>query len=472
MELNLFPFAVEALGYNKTVYKDIDRIYRSRKYDFYRAAKEHELYTHQIVTEGGLLQEEYCKKALGILLVATGEETGSEINRDLSDIFRKGWTYAYLFVQNNVEINLGKFMKYAIRKAGGLGKVSDDWLNAQLFVVYFLALNAGKPIVENEFKTTYEQTLIGRWNHYKEDDPGRISLKHTKPELLSRVKGLKRRLYAEYGRFTDFTAMYGLFGRAEKMALLFDFERLSCESVFNTVKFSERDIEEILLAYQPKKDEPDLRPAIDFLVDAMYIRYMVKAYKEVKRRYFANNKETAYIELEGMEKDLSAARQEISRLSGLLSGSQEETRRLERELSRLKTELAETTKNRRELNSLREFLFSLDRQDEYEQTAPHDPERLKNYKAVLIGGHEKWQARMKELLPKFIFIHPDNAAFDLRLLDGVDAIFVYTQYINHSIYERTMGAATGKRVGYLNQPNEARVLQEIARFIKDEFKPA
>ena len=464
MEFNIFPFVVEALGCNEKVYKDLDRLYQSRKYEFYRAAKEHELYTHQIVTEGGLLQEEYCKKALGILLCAIGNE---EIAESLSAIFRKGWTYAYLFVQNNAEIDLGRFMRSIVKKAGGIDKMSDDWLNTQLFVVYFLALNTGKPITGNDFRATFERLLVDRWSHYNDDDPTRISLNNATPERLARVRDLKRRIFAVNGRLTDFITMYGKFGRAEKMALLFDFERLSCESVFNTVQFSERDIEEILLAYGPPK-EIDLNNAIAFLVDAMYIRYMIKAYQEVKWRYFANNKETAYIELEGLEKDLSAARGEISRLSALLSGAQEENRRLERELSRLKAELAEETKNRQELNALREFLFSLDRQEEYEETSPYDLAELQNYKAVLVGGHEKWQQRMKELLPRFIFIHPDNAAFDVRLLDGVDTVLIYTQYISHAIYERVMSAIAGRNitVGFINQPNESLVLSDIARIIQ------
>lgn len=464
MQFNLFPFAVEALGGNEKIYRDLDLLYQTRKYEFYRAAKVHKLYTHQIVTEGGLLQEEYCKKALGILLCAIGN---TEIADALSAIFRKGWTYAYLFVQNNAEIDLERFMRAIVKKAGGIDKMSDDWLNTQLFVVYFLALNTGKPITGNDFRATFERLLFDRWNHYREEDPTRISLNNATPERLARVRDLKRRIFAKYGRFADFIAMYGKFGRAEKMALLYDFERLSCESVFNTVKFSERDIEEIMLAYGPPK-EVNLDNAIIFLVDAMYVRYMIKAYKEVKRRYFANNKETAYIELEGLEKDLSAAKGEVARLSALLSGAQEENRRLERELTRLNAELAEETKNRQELNALREFLFSLDRREEYEESAIYDLAKLQNYKAVLVGGHEKWQSRMKELLPRFVFIHPDNAAFDLRLLDGIDTVFIYTQYISHSIYERVMSAIAGRdiAIGYINQPNEARVLSDIARIIQ------
>ncbi len=457
MEIYLLPFAVEALGYNRKIYKDIDRLYQSRKYEFYKAAKGHELYSHQIVTEGGLLQEEYCKKALGILLCAGKDE---DVAKQLSAIFRKGWTYAYLFVENNSEIDLGKFIKNAARKAGGLDKVSDDWLNSQLFVVYFLALNAGKPFAQNESLRFFEEVLHTRWQHY--DGEMRISLKRATPDQLAKVKGLKNQVYAQHGRFVDYNGMYDkLKDRAESMALLFDYEKLSFPSIIEDVKFTETDIEEILLACQSDG-------VADYLCDAMYVRYMAKAYKDVKRRYFENNKETMYLELEGLEKEIAAAKQETNRLSGALEEARDRIGVLEKENARLKDELAEEKKNRQELNGLREFLFSLDLQEEYRE-AQYDPDELKNYKAVLIGGHEKWQARMKELLPKFIFVHPDNVAFDLRLLDGVGTVFVYTNYLNHSIYYRAMGAIAGKnvQVGFISQANEALVLKHIANFFKE-----
>ena len=51
----------EALGYNKAIYGEIDDIYKKKRYEFYKLARENNLYNHQMITEGGLLQEEYCK---------------------------------------------------------------------------------------------------------------------------------------------------------------------------------------------------------------------------------------------------------------------------------------------------------------------------------------------------------------------------------------------------------------------------
>lgn len=464
MVIDLLPFVVEALGYNAKIRSDIDRLYQTNKYEFYSTAKKHELYKHQIVTEGSLLQEEYCKKALGILLCA-GDET---IATSLWDIFRKGWTYAYLFVENNQEIDLGKFLKNSLRKAGGLNEVSDDWLNSQILLVYFLAVNAGKKIVVNEWTKTFEEGLIKRWQHYGDDDRSRISLKNATTERLKIVKNLKNQIFAKYGRFTNFVSMYGkLRKRAETMALLYDYEKLSCESVFDTVKLSEKSIEEILLAYQGRYGAEDIDQAADFLCDAMYVRYMAKAYNEVKRHYFKNNRETAYVELEGMKKELLSADQEMSNMQSLLTNTQESLKSLEKEKKRLESELAEEKKHRQELNSLREFLFDMDRQEKFTGEASIDIDAFKDFRAVIIGGHEKWQARMKELLPNVVFIHPDNINFDLRLLGGVRTVLIYPNYLNHSIYYRAMNSIAGSniRIGYINQRNDNLVLQEIARFL-------
>ena len=100
MQFNLFPFAVEALGGNEKIYRDLDRLYQSRKHEFYRAAKAHELYAHQIVTEGGLLQEEYCKKALDPALCYRQHR----VSRRFICHFTQGWTYAYLFVRTTSKL--------------------------------------------------------------------------------------------------------------------------------------------------------------------------------------------------------------------------------------------------------------------------------------------------------------------------------------------------------------------------------
>lgn len=138
----------------------------------------------------------------------------------------------------------------------------------------------------------------------------------------------------------------------------------------------------------------------------------------------------------------------------------------------MKKALEVERRNRQEINSLREFIFSLDQQEEYKPASEDvSLEELKDYKAVVLGGHERWQAKMKELLPGFIFIHPDNKSFDLRILDGINTVFVYVNYLNHAIYERMMEAIQGTdiKIIYLNQQNEDIVLKQMYKAVKEKL---
>jgi len=463
VELNLLPFIVEALGYNKTVYPDIDKLYQTKKSEFYQAARNHELYNHQIITEGGLLQEEYCKKALGILLCANSDE---KIAEGILNIFRKGWTYAYLFVQNHVEIDLSKFMQRLIRKHGSLDKVSDYFINTNLFICLYLALCTEKKIVENDIYWKTLELLRFRLEHYKDDCPYRLSLKNSSPDLLEKVKKLKDEIYSKCGIIKDFNTLISVLGtKLEDIMFILDFEKLSILSITDNIKFSENDIDEILLAFTVTHETYTIDEAIQYLAFAIYIKYMSKAYKEVKQSYFKNNKETMYVELDILNNKINKLENEIARLTKLLSENEKALIALEKENERLKKECEVEKRNRQELNSLREFIFNLDKQEVYPESETIDYNVLKNYKAIVIGGHERWQSRMKKYLPEFIFIHPDNKNFDLKLLNDykIDTVFVYVNYLNHAIYYRLMSAIQDRtiKIVYLNQQNEHAVLYEI-----------
>lgn len=468
MQVNLLPFVIEALGANKKIYKDIDRIYQENKYEYYKAAKEHELYNHPIVKEGSLIQEEYCKKALGILIGPKDEKLVIELEK----LFKRGFRYTYTYAEKHLRIDLSKFI-YAFMKKY-CGEEDENGINIEYHtvVLLFLAINKGREIIENDTYKEYLSLLSFRWEHYGEDNEARISLGKATEEDKQKIKELKQAIYKEYGEILNFNDILQCRFDAKGMdaaAYLFDYENISSISLFEDIKFTSKNIDEILYLYVLfKEDLKDIEKATKFLVAHMYIRYMIKAYKQVKEMYFKNNKETMYVELEGLEKSLNSATEKLFSAKQEITRLQQQIEVLEKENRRLQSELAEERKNRNELNSLREFMFNLDRQEEYTVQEEVDMEFLKKYKAVLIGGHEKWQQRMKELLPNFIFIHPDQANFDTKILDSVDIIFIYVNYLNHGIYYRAMNAIEGKnvKVAYLNQQNEEMVLKNIYKEIK------
>jgi len=312
MELNLIPFVVEALGSNKLIYKDIDNLYQQYKYEFYKAAKEHELYNHKILKEGSLLQEEYCKKVLGILAAGVDESD----YQDFMKIMEKGFSWTYSYIQNRFTIDPKDYLNAFQRKFHG--PIDDKGIGIEFHftILLFLALNMKKKIIEDEPLQQHLQLLQLRLNHTSEEDETRLTYEKQKPETIGRIQKLKQDIFKKYGKIRNFDDLVAkeLDGTKKDMfAFLFDFENISSISIFRDIKFTDRDIDEILCLYTiiREDEELDVDEALNFLIPCIYIKYLIKAYKQVKEMYFRNNKETMFVELEGMEKDLQRMKEKL-----------------------------------------------------------------------------------------------------------------------------------------------------------------
>lgn len=475
MQVNLLPFVIEALGQNKRIYKDIDKLYQSNKYKFYKAAKEHELYNHQIIKEGSLIQEEYCKKVLGAFAGAEGD---ININQELQQIIKKGFRYTWVYLENHNNFDLQQFSNAFMKKFKNPYDNYGNSIEYHVVILIFLSMNSERTIVEDDFYNGFLQQLKIRWEHYNDTKCTRIAIDKASSEDRLKIKMLKKAIYKEFGTILNFDDIINEQFEQKKLdspAFLFDYENLSSIEIFKDIKFTEKDIDEILYLYvlynldQEQSNNFDFEiteDAAKFLITHMYIKYLIKAYKQVKEMYFDNNKETMFVELEGLEKSLNATEDKLLNTKVDLNKANEEIEQLEKENARLIAKLEVEKRNREELNSLREFIFNLDKQEEYSEDEI-DLKLLENYKAIVIGGHEKWQQRMKKLLPNFEFIHPNNLNFDTRLLDNTNIIFVYVNYLNHGLYYKVMENIAGKgiKVTYLNQQNEDLVLQKIFQSI-------
>ncbi|MBN3351912.1 hypothetical protein EXM90_12045 [Clostridium botulinum] len=71
---------------------------------------------------------------------------------------------------------------------------------------------------------------------------------------------------------------------------------------------------------------------------------------------------------------------------------------------------------------------------------------------------------MKEYLPSCKFISPDMLNFDINILDNVDIVFIYTNYLNHAMYYKIIDIIREKklRLEYLKSNiNMKIVLKQI-----------
>lgn len=468
VQINLLLLAIEALGYNKNTYKDIDRIYKTNRYECYKLAKEDSLYNHPIIIGGSLIQEEYCKKLIGLFAMALLQN--EEISQELDKLIQKAYRWTYLYVKNHQKIDMQHYIMSFNKKQNKFNKEEKrgDW---NLSILFFLVHLNGNEFIYNQEEYNKALYIIKhRQELYREVPSGKwiTEISTTKEMLTSNkeeIRNLKKTIYKKHGKISNIEDIGRLALKVQDVnqcEFLFDYENLSNE-IFYDLSINDKDIDFILMHYiKCKKDVSNIKNATEYLIIYIYVLYLLRAYKQVKKMYFENNKETMYIELEEVENELTKANTQLKIEKQAYNNLDEKYKILEKENERLKAELEQEKKNRQELNGLREFFFSLNNKEEY-LSEDFNKDSLKEFKAVLIGGHEKWQHKMKEYLPNFTFIHLDNINFDKRILDGISHLFVFPNYLSHPIYYKATNAVAGKgaKVIYLENQNEDLVLRQI-----------
>jgi Skp family chaperone for outer membrane proteins len=420
-----------------------------------------------MLSEGSIIQEEYSKKSLGILL--NGEEYGD----DLMKIMEKHWNYSYQYVKNHSKIDIDDFVRNFAKKNGGLDKIKDDILNSNIVITLLLSRILQKETIENEGFKFVMNNLAARLEHYKKDCDFRISYNKITKEEKEKMTKLREDIIERYGKLENITNI--LDNKSEfkdlvdRLSFLFDFEKISFATIFSFVPFKRQDIEEILYIYIIDNDTIDIKKATEWMIYCIFIRYWSKAYKEAKEYHFKNNKEIAYIELEDLQSKHDKLSNESVQKDKIIKDLQNSIQQKDKEIARLKAELNKANKNKNEIISLREFLFSLDNQREYVCDDTIDITKLSKVKGLILGGHEQWQKHMKELLPSFVFLHCDRINFDVRILRNIDIVFIYADYLNHAIYERlTDNMNKDIKPEYLQyNTNEKIVLGQIYDKCKD-----
>ena len=450
-QINMTTFFCEAITTIRTNFKRIDNIYKSNKYEFYRLAKQSSEYNSIIISDSDFLKEEYNRKLLGIVIYIQNTQDSTLINKVL-DIIKDSYTYTFnYFLKNKYTIDFDDFITCYIKKNKGIDNIKDDELNSNLIILHMLSIWNNREIVNNKCYQMYMNVLYQRHEdnykiHYSKissDDMIKIKTFYNLFKIKNRSSILKR-----YNK-NNFNNM---------IAYLFDFENITT-SMFDYVNISKKDIEEIIYITMLFKDKTN----IDNIIMLTYLRYMIKAYKDMKKHYFENNKETMYIDIDFIQQQLNTANSTIKNKDNEIEELKKELSIKEKQVKKLNNELQDNQINKSELISLRENFFNIKLDEEYKNQTEINYDLLSSKKYMVLGGHDTLQNKLKEYLKNSIFIHTDNLNFDTNIINSVEKIIIFPLYLNHSIYYKVMNIARklNIKVVHISNSNIDLILNSI-----------
>lgn len=172
-------------------------------------------------------------------------------------------------------------------------------------------------------------------------------------------------------------------------------------------------------------------------------------------------------QLNNNTKELADLKSNLSIAENKAQSMQLELEQLKRENKRLHNQIETTEKNQKELISLREMMYR--NHESAEETIESAQEKVlaffANKKIALLGGHQNWINKMKQLFPNARFVNHNLVNTDFSFLDNMDYVFFNTNYAIHPFYWRICNTMEKNDVPFflLNKGVNINLsLQEIA----------
>lgn len=489
-------YIAESLILNEKLKNELRELYKSDKYRFYNKAKQSELYFNSLVSLGSLEREVDMKRTLGILLSAEDDELlKQKVLKIMSNYYRE----LYIRIKNKKN-DFNEYIKSKISEFD-----PNEYVKMNSFpriAYYIIKLIYGFNVDIKQFEAIIQ--MVEKDILQTENFPVQITNMHEEKKEIS--NSILDRLYTNFGRIESIKDLIVCYERSLRigneaeietgriycfMALLFDFEKLSISNQLSGIELTKDDLLQIASAYNGAYKDKNLERSHKFYIFGMVLKSLIKAYKGAKDFYFSNNAETQFIELQNLqnkiqELELSKDAQFIelnnlksekkewdsklkSEISLLEAQHKSEVRELKKEIEKLKDELMEEQKKNFEINKLREFVFSIKQEYVPQDTEINLSELIKDKKIVIIGGHENWRKKLKDIYPSINTIDGFNEGFDVKLISQADFVFLHTGYMNHGTYYRAINTLRAYNIpfNYLGRTNNELVEKEMAESIKE-----
>ncbi|MGG0731608.1 hypothetical protein [Bacillus paramycoides] len=520
-DYDLVPFLIIALGTAKHAHDLIDSCYDEREQEYYEAYRRSEFYIPRLHNGYTVSNQERIKKVVGLLQWAIDNEDDTSIIK----VMKKGYRMAYNYVlQRKGSIILHEFLDDKYRKNFAKNTYEDSYTFSQMHyisyvsVIMYNTIRQKKELVIHpmlketledmvggdsmKFPITITEAVSDVEDHFKDEEiinlfnEYGIALKQKNHvfediigQLTDKEKKIFKKLHSEDIKQTDFDDKVSRQGKMKFHSIFsawVQYMGINYKDLKMNVVFSKEDIVRLFVIYKFFTKEFNIRDEKykDVIIFSFLNFWAVsKEYEYTKNKYLEDIKETYYEELSDIknellfqkeqlitkEKESQVKQQFVKQENKLLKKENED---LTKKIKRYEQQLQEVKNNSIELLALRELLFDLENKEENIQYTHVSTEcrysditrYLNGKKCAIIGGHPDWQTKIKKDISSFVFINLDDKSRNLSFLNKMEAVFIKTSYLNHSIYYKVISAVNMSNVPifYLNRTdNIEQTINEI-----------
>lgn len=458
-ELNLLLLISDAIANNKKMHSVIDEVYSANevllsKYDLREKAIKNDF--------GSIEFQKYFLRTLRIL--KANKEEDDDINiigiEKFEYTLTKEYSYEYTYIDklNGDEFNLDTFLAYFTKKVRNK-KITDNEFNWHAYIALFFALNSGFKIVDCQTI----RIVIGNYNNYYNNGKGiegnpflynNIVEKQDK-EILRLLNEKLKFIKQSYPNINYNSALFVLpvyayspGGRAQltlkqkdmlSIEYIYDRHLIDLNAISKYKGLTNKEITELLfMYYKGHFDEFSSDDALkEWFSYSVPIYYLTKAYRDAKNFYYDNSNNLLLDKIKALESELDGIQAISKKYATDNSTLLDENELLKKEVQRLKQENENLKNDKLEINSLRDFIFSLEHSENDIKTDIDLKvmiDAVNENKLLIIGGTDSWIRKMKETLNQCTFISPD-VTFDNKVLLNKNVV-INTDHIGHGTYYR------------------------------------
>lgn len=520
ISVDTIPLFVQLAADTPSSYREIDLLYQTDKLRFQNAAKQSGYASHPLFTAGGIDRQIYAAKYLGIILAAIEDGFNSPLYSKLLVVMGKRWNTLNTYIANCTTIDLSEVIKpeycpqhaqnpaqhnllagaaaHYIQSFIALYPAIDLPPHACLKFALFMACARCRPVVVSDPATlTVLQTVASQLDNTAEIQLLRKRLNKAAVKKVARY--LKNTVYQK--SFRNYLDPWSndrlLEGLAHCNAYLSVEEGLSLLSANLLSSAKERDVEVLCRLYVVKmaaeafrfgqveksKDEMEMDCA-EFVMFGLNLLNCVREYKKAKKYYAEQNADHLCTELDNLKNQLNDRDMEIRKLHADLAAKNNLLVMKEAEINNL---------------ALRQkfMISSTGKEQEFRKTKQDSPgavkstlsgitplpittattpalhslgtdaslKALENIQALVIGGAENWQIKLKNKLPHFIYLQGDITGFDEALVIHADIIFANVRCkFSHDCFYKLVKVVRQyeKRLVFLSKTNIPLTLRQMA----------